>query len=147
MLKARQHNLTLAGCPYLELPGKHSKGAPWAMTKVLEHFMCLKMKGTLKTTHTQKLASKLNLHMNHKVHFPTLICDLLTRDIVSSQMGWLWSSGENDEHRLKMQPVKEEAAGKRLKTNKQKKHLFCFCTSPLVNVSPRGLKEITITHS
>lgn len=49
--RAHQHNLTLPSRPDLKLRGWEtlSKGAPWAVAEVLGHFMCLKMKGTLKT--------------------------------------------------------------------------------------------------
>lgn len=114
---AHQLNLVLPGCPHLKTAWKTlSKGAPWATTEVLRHFMHLQRKGTLKTlTHTHKLASKLKLRMNHRTHFLTLICGLLTTDthnLLSSLLGF-WSFRYNDEHRLKMEHVKEEAVEKR----------------------------------
>ena len=61
------------------------------------------MEGTLKQHTPNKVASTLKLHLNHKMHLPTLICGVLTTDsLLSSRLsfgpqgkmkstGWRWS--------------------------------------------------------
>lgn len=55
------------------------------VVQVLRQLKCLKMEGILKPNTPNKLASKLKLHLNRKMHLPTLICGVSTTDTVSSQ--------------------------------------------------------------
>lgn len=126
---ACQHNLALPDHPYLKLLGKHSQKVPCTTVEMPRHFMCLKMKGTLKQHTPNKLASKLKLPMNHKMHFLTLICDLLTTDTISSQASSALVLRGKRWAQVKDVPC---AGGK----DKREKRPLCFCSSPLENVSP-----------